>query len=151
MMAANWNLSGSQSGSIMESGEDSLHLDDLGEQTDGPEGQQLSNVPPLVIVSSRVKHYASLIRLANPGVAVVHYNYETTSLGRLLVHIGDTMKSRQALSIALVVHGQNGSFKINRQKVRISGRFCMSVCCPSVYLSVKALSLLSLDCITSSN
>ena len=141
MMATNWNLSTSQSGSIMGSGEDSLHLDDLGEQTDGPEGQQLSNVPPLVVVSSRVKHYASLVRLANPGVAVVHYNYETTSLGRLLVLIGDTMKSRQALSIALVVHGQPGNFKINRQNVRTSGLFCLSLCCPSVCQSVKTLSI----------
>ena len=78
---------------------------------------QLSFVPPLAIISSRVKRSLSLSRLANPGVAVVHYDYQTTSLARLLQLVGDTLKARKALSIAMVVNGQPGSFQLTQQQV----------------------------------
>lgn len=79
--------------------------------------EQLSFVPPLAIISKRVKRSLSLARLANPGVAVVHYDYQTTSLARLLQLVGDTLKARKALSIAMVVSGQPGSFQLTQQQV----------------------------------
>lgn len=75
--------------------------------------------PPLVIISSRVKSHGTLVHCVNPGVAVVKYTYETTSLTVLLRTIGNTLKGRQALSIALLVHGQPGYFKICSQKVSV--------------------------------
>ena len=75
-------------------------------------GEEFSDVPPLAIVSSRTKSSLTLVRLANPGVAVVHYRYEDTTLSKLLQLVGDTLKGRRALGIALVVHGQAGSFKL---------------------------------------
>lgn len=84
------------------------------EETDG---DQLSNVPPLVIVSNRVKYHSSLVKLANPGVAVVVYNYESTSLSHILKMIGAKLKARKALCIAFVVHGDPGIFKLNKQYV----------------------------------
>ena len=118
-MATGWNLTDSQSGSTFQSGreQDSLLLEDFsGEDIDG-QGVELSSLPPLVIVSSRVKRFMSLVRLANPGVAVVHYEYQSTSLNKLLQSIGDILKSRKAYSIAFVVHGQPGHFKLNSEKV----------------------------------
>ena len=66
---------------------------------------------------SRAKSAVSLVTCVNPGVAVVKYSYEATTLTRLLQLVGATLKGRQALSIAMVVHGQPGYFKICSQKV----------------------------------
>lgn len=81
--------------------------------------ESISSVPPLAVVSTRVKQYGSLVQLANPGVAVIVYDYERTSLARLLQLIGDKLQSRKALSIALILHGQPGVFKLNRHNVSI--------------------------------
>lgn len=100
----------------------SLTAGDSGDLACGVEsvdaGEQLSFVPPLAIISTRVKRSLSLARLANPGVAVVHYDYQATSLARLLQLVGDTLKARKALSIAMVVNGQPGSFQLTQQQVR---------------------------------
>ena len=96
----------------------SLTAGDYGDGGGSVESEdQLSFVPPLAIISSRVKRSLSLSRLANPGVAVVHYDYQTTSLARLLQLVGDTLKARKALSIAMVVNGQPGSFQLTQQQV----------------------------------
>ena len=96
----------------------SLTAGDYGDGGGSVEAEdQLSFVPPLAIISSRVKRSLSLSRLANPGVAVVHYDYQTTSLARLLQLVGDTLKARKALSIAMVVNGQPGSFQLTQQQV----------------------------------
>ena len=76
------------------------------------------SLPPLVVVSSRVKSPGTLTNCVNPGVEVVKYSYETTSLAKLLQMIGAKLKGRQALSIAFLVHGQPGCFKMCSQKVR---------------------------------
>ena len=64
-----------------------------------------------------MKSSASLVGCVNPGVAVVKYPYESTSLAKLLQLVAATLKGRLALSIALLVHGQPGYFKICSQKV----------------------------------
>lgn len=76
------------------------------------------SLPPLVVVSSRMKSSGTLMNCVNPGVEVVKYSYEVTSLAKLLQMIGAKLKGRQALSIAFLVHGQPGCFKICSQKVR---------------------------------
>lgn len=76
------------------------------------------SLPPLVVVSSRMKSSGTLMNCVNPGVEVVKYSYEATSLAKLLQMIGAKLKGRQALSIAFLVHGQPGCFKICSQKVR---------------------------------
>ena len=76
--------------------------------------------PPLVVLSSRVKSPGALVQCVNPGVEVVKYTYESTSLGKLLQMIAATLKGRQALSIAFLMHGQPGYFKICSQKVQSS-------------------------------
>ena len=86
-------------------------------QQEETDSNQLSNVPPLVIVSNRVKQYSSLAKLANPGVAVVLFDYEGTSLTRLLQLVGERLKGRKALCVALVVHGEPGLIKLTRQNV----------------------------------
>ena len=74
--------------------------------------------PPLVIISSRVKSATTLANCVNPGVAVVKYSYEATSLAKLLQQVGEKLKGRRALSVALLMHGQPGYFKICSGKVR---------------------------------
>lgn len=91
---------------------DTMLLEDVDGDSGRTRGEEFSDVPPLAIVSSRTKSSLALVRLANPGVAVVHYRYEDTTLSRLLQLVGDTLKGRRALGIALVVHGQPGSFKL---------------------------------------
>ncbi len=82
----------------------------------GSEMLELST-PPLVIISSRVKSPGTLSNCANPEAAVVRYTYESVTLSRLLQTVAAAMRGRQALSIALVVHGQPGLFKLCSQKV----------------------------------
>lgn len=97
---------------------ESLKLTNVSEfsmDSGGSEILELST-PPLVIISSRVKSHGTLASSANPEVAVVRYSYEATSLAKLLQMVAATMRGRQALSIALVVHGQAGLFKICSQK-----------------------------------
>lgn len=77
--------------------------------------------PPLAIISSRVKSAGALVSCANYETATVKYSYETTSLGRLLKMVGEKMKGRKALSVALLVHGSPGCFKLCSQKVREGG------------------------------
>ena len=116
---AGWNLANSQASSLISTikTQGSLILEDSIDYGDGPRVEQLSSVPPLIIMSSRVKRSSTLEALANPGVAVVRYDYEATSLTELLRLVGDRLKGRRALSIALVVHGQPGQFKLTRDKV----------------------------------
>ena len=89
------------------------------EDVDGVErqGHQLSSLPPLVLISSMVKGFTSLTKLANPGVAVIDYNYQSTSLNRILQYIGDVLHDRKAYSICFVVHGLPGNFKLVSEKV----------------------------------
>lgn len=80
--------------------------------------EQLSSLPPLVLISSTVKRYKELVRLANPGVATIHYNHQTTTLTRLLQYIRDRLSKRKAYSICFVTQSRNpGTFKLNAEKV----------------------------------
>lgn len=80
---------------------------------------QHSSLPPLVIISTRVKQYGSLLKLTNPGVIVLVYDYDTTDVQTLLKMVSDKLKGRKALSIAFVVHGQPGGFKLTKYNVSI--------------------------------
>ena len=73
--------------------------------------------PPLAILSSRAKSASSLVKIANAGVAVVYYKYESTSLEELLQSVAKKLSGRRALSIALLFHGHPGFFKIIGNKV----------------------------------
>lgn len=75
--------------------------------------------PPLAIISSRVKSANALENCSNFETATVRYAYETTTLSRLLKAVGEKLRGRKALSVALVVHGSPGCFKLCSQKVRI--------------------------------
>ncbi|XP_065886059.1 serine/threonine-protein kinase Nek8-like, partial [Dysidea avara] len=72
--------------------------------------------PPLAILSSRAKSASSLVKIANPGVAVVYYKYESATLDELLKSVRKKLNGRRALSIALLFHGHPGFFKIIRDK-----------------------------------
>ena len=106
-----------QSG-VMAEGNSSLSLsrDSASAQHEMQEEEE-SSLPPLVIISSRVKQYSSLGKIINPGVVTIAYNYDNTDLHNLLKLIGDKLKGRKALSIALVVHGQSGGFKLTKYNV----------------------------------
>ncbi len=99
-------------------------------ESGGSEILELST-PPLVIISSRVKYPGTLTNCSNPEVAVVRYTYESTTLAKLLQMVAAKMRGRQALSIALVVHGEPGLFKLCSQKVSM----CISIssCFTSLY------------------
>ena len=73
--------------------------------------------PPLAVISSRVKSASALENCANFETATVRYAYETTTLSRLLKSVGERLRGRKALSVALVVHGSPGCFKLCSQKV----------------------------------
>ena len=73
--------------------------------------------PPLALISSRVKSASALENCASFGTAAVRYAYETTTLSRLLKTVGERLRGRKALSVALVVHGSPGCFKLCSQKV----------------------------------
>ena len=75
--------------------------------------------PPLAVISTRVKSAGALENCANLETAKVRYSYETTTLSSLLKSIGEQLKGRKALSVALVVHGSPGCFKLCSQKVQI--------------------------------
>ena len=51
------------------------------------------------------------------GVVVVYYKYENTTLEGLLAQVGKSLQGGRALSIALLMHGHTGYFKINKEKV----------------------------------
>lgn len=106
-----------QSG-VMAEGNSSLSLsrDSASAQHEMQEEEE-SSLPPLVIISNRVKQYSSLGKIINPGVVTIAYNYDNTDLHNLLKLIGDKLKGRKALSIALVVHGQSGGFKLTKYNV----------------------------------
>lgn len=90
--------------------------------------------PPLAILSSRAKSASSLMKIANPGVAVVYYKYESTSLDELLQSVAKKLNGRRALSIALLFHGHPGFFKIIRDKVSKSKCFeCHLRCFQHLY------------------
>lgn len=75
------------------------------------------DTPPLVLLSSRVKSSGTLSSCVNTGVVVVRYNYESTTLAKLLQLVASKMKGRHALSIAFLMHGNQSSLKICSQKV----------------------------------
>lgn len=106
-----------QSG-VMAEGNSSLSLsrDSASAQHEMQEEEE-SSLPPLVIISNRVKQYSSLGKIINPGVVTIAYNYDNSDLHILLKLIGDKLKGRKALSIALVVHGQSGGFKLTKYNV----------------------------------
>lgn len=106
-----------QSG-VMAEGNSSLSLsrDSASAQHEMQEEEE-SSLPPLVIISNRVKQYSSLGKIINPGVVTIAYNYDNSDLHILLKLIGDKLKGRKALSIALVVHGQTGGFKLTKYNV----------------------------------
>lgn len=122
-MANAWNTTTfdqtDDSGATSTSSEDSSDAD---EYVDGGNerhvSEQLSSRPPLVLISSTVKKFKALVKLANPGVAVIHYNFHTTTLDRLLQYIGDRLMGRKACSICFVTQGRNpGNFKLISHKV----------------------------------
>lgn len=76
-----------------------------------------NSCPPLVLVSSRIKSHTLLASCVNPGVEVVKYAYESTTLQRLFQTMETTMKGRKALCIAFIAHGQAGCLKLCSQKV----------------------------------
>jgi len=77
----------------------------------------LGPLPPLAILSSRAKSASLLVKITNPGVAVVYYKYESATLDELIKSVGKKLNGRRALSIALLFHGHPGFFKIIRDKV----------------------------------
>lgn len=81
--------------------------------------------PPLVLISSRVKGASSLERCvdAAAGAKVVKYPYDQTTLPKMRQMVAATLKGRLALSIALIVHGQPGFFKLCAKKVRVWAAF----------------------------
>lgn len=81
------------------------------------QSEQLSSLPPLVLISSMVKRFMSLVKLANPGVAVIYYDYQSTALNRILQYIRDILSGRKAYCICFVAHGRPGNFKLISQKV----------------------------------
>ena len=106
-----------QSG-VMAEGNSSLSLsEDSASAQHEMQEEEESSLPPLVIISSRVKQYSSLGKIINPGVVTIAYNYDKADLHNLLKLIGDKLKGRKALSIALVVHGQSGGFKLTKYNV----------------------------------
>ena len=115
-MAA-WSLDDSEFGTITSKELDSLPTYE--EDVDGNERQseQLSSLPPLVLISSMVKRFMSLVKLANVGVAVIYYNYQSTTLSRMLQYIRDRLRGRKAYSICFVAHGRPGNFKLVSEKV----------------------------------
>lgn len=101
-----------------KTGGDTLQLTSYSElSTESTTDVEISR-PPLVVISSRMKSPGTLASCVNPGVVVVEYSYDTTSLSKLFQTIGTKLKGRQALSIAFLVHGQPGCFKICSEKVR---------------------------------
>ena len=79
---------------------------------------------PLVVLSSRFKHASSLSSITNPGVAMVYYKYESTSLEALLDRIRKELDGRKAMAIAFLMYGQPGYVKINKQKVIPARKMC---------------------------
>lgn len=77
-----------------------------------------NSCPPLAVISSRIKSHTLLASFVNPGVEVVKYAYESTSLQRLFQMMEATLKGRKALCIAFIAHGQPGSLKLCTQKVK---------------------------------
>lgn len=51
------------------------------------------------------------------GIVLVYYKYEDTTLGGLLAEVEKSLQGGRALSIALLMHGHTGYFKINKEKV----------------------------------
>ena len=102
------SLSAASSGQIMASSGGSDRLD----ATEVPS-------PPLALISSRVKSAGAVETCANFETATVRYAYENTSPSRLLRAVGERLRGRKALSVALVVHGSPGCFKLCSQKVSI--------------------------------
>ena len=47
----------------------------------------------------------------------MYYKYENTSLDGLLAQVGKSLHGGRALSIALLMHGHTGYFKVNKEKV----------------------------------
>ena len=74
-------------------------------------------IPPLAVISSRIKSPGSLANCVNPGALVVRYNYDATSLAKLQRAVAEKLKGRKALSMAFLMHGHPGCFKICSQKV----------------------------------
>ena len=83
--------------------------------------------PPLAIISTRIKSASALAACAHYETATVKYPYETTNLGRLLKMVGECLKGRKALSIAFIVHGSPGCFKLCSKKVRRFMPSCIEV------------------------
>ena len=72
-----------------------------------------------------------LIMLGTYGIDISRYTYESTTLAKLLQLVGSKLKGRIALSMAFLMHGEPGCFKICPQKVHIACSFVsivMSVC-----------------------
>ena len=59
----------------------------------------------------------ALASCANEGVTVVKYSYESTSLNKLLQLVQAKLRGRPALSIALILDGNQNALKICSQKV----------------------------------
>ena len=101
-------------------GVDPWQLTDLSGESTSITDLEVSS-PPLVLISSRVKNANSLVQCVDTaaGAKVVKYSYELTTLHKLLTMVDAALKGRLALSIALMVHGQPGCFKLCSQKVRL--------------------------------
>lgn len=66
---------------------------------------------------TRLSASGALASCVNEGVVVVKYSYESTSLNKLLQLVNAKLKGRPALSIALIVDGNQSVLKICSQKV----------------------------------
>ena len=130
---------------------DAWHLSNLsilsGQMTSSGGSERLDTEvpsPPLAVISTRVKSAAALENCANFETATVKYAYDTTTLSRLLKSIGERLRGRKALSVALVVHGSPGCFKLCSRKVQLcilhhdmpsqSLLFMQSLCMPTIKL-----------------
>lgn len=75
----------------------------------------------------------ALAGCANEGVAVVKYTYESASLNKLLQLVSAKLRGHPALSIALIVDGNQNTLKICSQKVLVLNlclKIVISACVP---------------------
>ncbi|XP_025423778.1 serine/threonine-protein kinase Nek8 isoform X2 [Sipha flava] len=66
----------------------------------------------LLIVSNRAPEFTNAVKNTLPGVFVVRYNYDTSSLDDIISKVDDKMQHRKVKSIAILVHSDETQFYI---------------------------------------
>ncbi|XP_001946936.3 serine/threonine-protein kinase Nek8 [Acyrthosiphon pisum] len=66
----------------------------------------------LLIVSNRAPEFTTAVKNTLPGVFVVRYNYDTSSLDDIISKVDDKMQHRKVKSIAILVHSDETQFYI---------------------------------------